>query len=67
MRILCIHPISATTFVGKGKPGILDSSENPRDKKCLNLSFTRSITLSRQDVLRDPLHDRDPLDRALEN
>ena len=33
--------------------------------RCFHLSFARSITKSRQDVLRDPLRDRDPLDRAL--
>ena len=34
-------------------------------EKCVHVSFVRSITRSRQDVLRDPLRDRDPLDRAL--
>ena len=34
-------------------------------KKCVNLSFARSITILRCKVLRDPLRDRDPLDRTL--
>ena len=34
-------------------------------EKCVHVSFARSITRSRKDVLRDPLRDRDPLDRAL--
>ena len=34
-------------------------------EKWVNLSFVQSITRSRYGVLRDPLRDRDPLDRAL--
>ena len=34
-------------------------------EKCINLSFARSTAGSRYGVLRDPLRDRNPLDRAL--
>ena len=34
-------------------------------EKCVHLSFARCITRSRQDVLCDPLRDREKLGRAL--
>ena len=34
-------------------------------ENCVHLSFARSITRQRRDVLQDPLCERDPLDRAL--
>ena len=56
-----IPTLEVTHFVGKRifkhsrqeKTGSLDSNDNLRDRKCVHVSFVRSITRSRHDVLLD--------------